>query len=76
MLWWFLEMCDVFGFEIDRNGVINICEVRCQARYFYVLYQADIKLMIPSEISDTFSIVGRLSFIFFVPFNIAYIPLS
>ena len=24
MLWWFLEMCDVLGFEIDRNGVMNI----------------------------------------------------
>ncbi len=23
MLWWFLEMCDVLGFEIDRNGVLG-----------------------------------------------------
>ena len=27
----FLEMCDVLGFEIDRNGVMNICDVRCKA---------------------------------------------
>ncbi len=27
----FLEMCVVLCFEIDRNGVMNICEVRCKA---------------------------------------------
>ena len=25
----FLEMCIVLCFEIDRNGVMNICECKC-----------------------------------------------
>ena len=27
----FLEMCDVLSFEIDRNGVLDLCDVRCKA---------------------------------------------
>jgi len=72
---WFLEMCDGFGFEIDRNGAMNIFEVPCQERSFYVLYQEHIKVTMPSEILDRFSMVGGLIFIFFLASNTAYFPL-